>query len=368
MKTTVDFKELAVSKAYPLYKELYSKVKKSYLSFNGLDFFNLRLFKGDFLLLKNRFNSNVYALTINGKAKILMTHYCAKDPSQGIANSLGSILICDSITSEETDFFMGKLRERLKEVDGPVLAPLNAHFNLGFTLPKPNIDFSKISFLTAASTNALNEVFYENEFFKEERTFYSLSFKIKDNPKMLEKLKNGMKDRPAEYSSESLSIFNYKKDIRDYNRIINACFKDHWNFFPLTFEEEWDLMKTALLVLNRSFVRFLVHKGERVALNMFMPDYHQVLKNGEDSLNLVRIQKYKNNPTRVRGVTTCIIPEYRGKGLLRYVRYENLLNMFSKGVLEVESSYIDQDNINSIENTKSTGAKLSHEFKLFSLN
>jgi hypothetical protein len=364
----VDFKELEVSKGLSLYKELYSKVKKSYLSFNGLDFFNLRLFKGDFLLLKNRFDSKVFALVVNGSPKIIMTHYQAKDASEGIANSLGAILVDDNITNEQMSFFMGELKERLKDLNGPILAPLNAHFNLGFTLPRPDIDFSKISFLTAATSPGLNKVFYKNDFFNEERTFYSLSFKIKENPDMLEKLKKGILERPSEYTSESLSIFNYKKDIRDYNRIINASFKDHWNFFPLTFEEEWDLMKTALLVLNRDFVRFLVHKGERVALNMFMPDYHQVLKNGEDSLNFLRIQKYKNNPTRARGVTTCIIPEYRGKGLLRFVRYENLLNMFSKGVLEVESSYIDQDNINSIENTKSTGANLSHEFKLFSLN
>jgi hypothetical protein len=365
---TVDFKELSVKEAFPFYKKLYKEVIKKYFSFNGLDFFNLRLFKGDFLLLKNRFDSKVYGLFDKKKPLILVTHYKAIDKSLGIENSLGAILVSDSITNEQLEKFFSNLKERLKGESSPIYAPLNAHFNLGFTLPIPDIDFSKVTFLTSATSSGLNKTFFENSFFKEERTFYSLSFKVNESPEYVEKIKNGLSGRPSDYDSVPLSIFDYKNDIKAYNRIINESFKDHWNFFALTFEEEWDLMKTALLVLNRDYVRFLVHKNNKVALNMFMPDYHQVLKNGQDLPNLMRVQKYKRSPKRVRGVTTCILPEYRGKGLLKFVRNENLLNIFSDGVLEVESSYIDQDNINSLENSKSTGAKYSHEFKLFSLN
>jgi hypothetical protein len=297
-----------------------------------------------------------------------VTHYQARDKSLGIENSLGSILVSKNATSVEMIFFIEKLKDHLKDIQGPILAPLNGHFNLGFTLPNQNTDASKLTFLTSASSESLDKLFYNEEHFKIDRKFYSLSFKVKDNQHIVEKMKKGLETRPSEYTSEALSLFNYKQDIRDYNRIINGSFKDHWNFFPLTFEEEWDLMKTAILVLRRDYVRFLVHKGRKVALNMFMPDFHQAFENGNDTKNFMQSISYKRTPKRVRGVTTCILPEYRGQGLLKFVRYENLLNIFSDGVLEVESSYIDQENINSLENSKSTGAKYSHEFNLFSLN
>ncbi|OUR95384.1 hypothetical protein A9Q84_16240 [Halobacteriovorax marinus] len=364
----MDFKALSVKEAYPFYKSLYKEVKRDYFSFNGLDFFNLRLFKGDFLLLKNRFDSKVYGLFEKGVPKILATHYQAKDSTLGIANSLGSILVNSSVSQSEITTFVSNLKIHLKDIDGPIYAPINAHFNLGFTLPNPSIDSTKLTFLTSASSEGLEKLFYNNDGFKQERKFYSLSFKVADCPEYVEKIKSGLSERPPEYTVEKLSLTNYKQDIRDYNRIINESFKDHWNFFPLSFEEEWDLMKTAILVLKRDYVRFLVHKNTKVALNMFMPDFHQVFTNGDDTKNMMRSMFYKKAPKRVRGVTTCIIPEYRGKGLLKYVRNENLLGIFADGVLEVESSYIDQDNINSLENSKSTGAKYSHEFNLFSLN
>lgn len=368
MRAIVDFRKLSTKSAYPFYKELYNEVKGDYFSFNGLDFFNLRLFKGDFLLLRNRFKCEVYGLFTKGGAKILVTHYQAIEEGLGIDNSLGAILISKRATSCEINFFIKNLKDHLKDIQGPILAPLNAHFNLGFTLPNQNTDPRKLTFLTSASSTALDDLFYKGDHFKEARKFYSLSFLVKDNQHIVKKMKNGLETKPKEYTSEKLSLLNYKQDIRDYNRIINESFKDHWNFYPLTFEEEWDLMKTALLILKRDYVRFLVHKGQKVALNMFMPDFHQVFENGHDSKNFMQSVLYKKKPLKVRGVTTCILPEYRGKGLLKYVRYENLLNIFSDGVLEVESSYIDQDNINSLENSKSTGAKYSHEFNLFFLN
>ena len=101
---------------------------------------------------------------------------------------------------------------------------------------------------------------------------------------------------------------------------------------------------------------------------MFFPDYNTVLKNGEDVQNTLRIFKHKSKISRVRGVNVAILPEYRGQGLIKYVRNENLLKMISDGVSVIESSYIDQDNVNSMENVKSTGAQASHTFDLYTLN
>lgn len=359
---------LTVKNAFSHYQNLYSEVKKNYKSFNGMDFFNLQLFKGDFLLLKNRFDSQVYALFTNHKPRILLTHYKAKSKEVGIAHSLGAILVANDITDVELEFFSMGLKDLLKDIEEKIIFPLNGHLNLGFSIPEELTDPMSITFLTSAENVNIRRLIKKLYFKKEERCFYGMAYSTDSDPETLKKIRLSISKKPLGYSVEKISLFNYKKDIQDYNRIINDSFKSHYAFYPLSFEEEWDLMKTALLVINRNYFRFLSYQGHKVALSMFLPDYNTILKNGSDTMNLLKILTKKNSLKRVRGVNVAIIPEFQGKGLVKYVRNENLLKIFEDGVKVIESSYIDQDNINSIENVKSTGSRPSHSFNLYSLN
>lgn len=359
---------LTVKKAFSYYQNLYSEVKRNYESFNGMDFFNLRLFKGDFLLLKNRFDSQVYALVNNHKPRILLTHYQAKSNDAGIAHSLGAILVANDITDIELEYFNLILKDILKNIKQKILFPLNAHLNLGFSIPAELTNPKSITFLTSAENKNVRRLIEKLTNKNEERLFHGMAYSLDKDPETLEKIKLSISTRPANYTVEKLSLFQYKDDIRDYNRIMNESFKTHFAFYPLSFEEEWDLMKTAILVINRNYFRFLSYKGQKIALSMFMPDYNTILENGSDAINFIKILTKKNSLKRVRGVNVAIIPEFQGKGLVKYVRNENLLKMFEDGVRIIESSYIDQDNINSLENVKSTGSLPSHSFNLYSFN
>ncbi|MGE3609434.1 MAG: hypothetical protein AB7I27_07590 [Bacteriovoracaceae bacterium] len=363
----MNFEILTQNEAYPHYKKLYSEVKKNYLSFNGLDFFNLRLFKGDFLLLKNRFNIRVLALFNQNQIRILITHYEAKSLDAGIPHSLGAILVANDISNEELSEFNTNLKKYAHGIQQKIIFPLNAHFNLGFSIPSQFTDPERITFLTSAENQNIRR-FISYSGAQYERKFYGMSYKLEKAPEYLSKIKSSIQNPPSGFHVEKLSLINYKKDIRDYNSIINESFKSHYAFFPLSFEEEWDLMKTAALVINFNYFRFLSHKNKRIAVSMFLPDYNTILKNGEDLNNLTKILFSKKKIKRVRGVNVAILPEYQGKGLIKYVRNPNLIQMIEDGIEIIESSYIDQENINSIENVKSTGALPSHTFDLYSFN
>ena len=60
-----------------------------------------------------------------------------------------------------------------------------------------------------------------------------------------------------------------------------------------------------------------------------------------------------------------ILPEYRGKGLMKKLRNEIIESVLKDKVEEVEGSYIDEKNINSLSFARSTGAEYSHEFHLY---
>lgn len=364
----MNFQILNTNAAYPHYKNLYSEVKSHYSSFNGLDFFNLRLFKGDFLVLKNRFDLQVFGLFQEKKPRILLTHYKAKSPEAGVAHSFGAILVANDITELELDSFKENLEVIVREIGKKILFPFNGHFNLGASIPTELTDPRHITFYTSAENKNVRRLINKLSGASRERTFYGMTYSLLEDPAHLEKIKSSICKRPAGFSVEKLSVFNYKNDIRDYNRIINESFTNHYSYFSLSFEEEWDLMKTALLVINRNYFRFLSHNNKKIAVSMFFPDYNTVLKNGNDISNLIKIASNKNSLKRVRGVNVAILPEYQGKGLIKYVRNENLIQMIEDGVQIIESSYIDQENINSIENVKSTGSKHSHTFDLYSFN
>ena len=255
------FRQLSLTEAFPFYKELYAETKRSYSSFNGMDFFNLKLFKGDFLLLKNRFKLTPYGLFQDKKPRILLTHFQAISPDLGTPNSLGSILVATDITEMEITEFSNELHKAMSSVSGEIVYPLNGHFNLGFSVPAEDHDPKTITFLTSAGNSSVRK-FVNALGGKKKRTFHSLSTNIVKDPASLKKVAESIKTRPAGFTVEKLSVVNYRRDIEDYNRIINGSFKDHFAFYPLSFLEEWDLMKTALLVINRNYFRFLSFKGE----------------------------------------------------------------------------------------------------------
>jgi len=160
------------------YKTLYKNVRRQYYSFNGFDQFNLRVFKGNFLLLKNRFNRRIYGWFEKNEPKILVTHYIAKDNSLGEPHSLGSILVDDLLDEKTISTFQKELAQRLSSIDSTIIAPLDGHEFLGFSVPDPGVDPKKITILTSSSSSGINRFFFGSRYFEKDRTFFANFIKI----------------------------------------------------------------------------------------------------------------------------------------------------------------------------------------------
>ena len=170
----MSFQSFSPDQAISQYKTLYQNVKRQYYSFNGFDQFNLRIFKGNFLILKNRFNRKIYGWLENMEPKILVTHYIAKDKSLGVPHSLGSILVDDLLEEKAIRAFQKELVKRLSSIDSTILTPFNGHMNLGFSVPAPGVDPKRISVLTSPSSSGIDMFFNEGRYFKKERTYFAL--------------------------------------------------------------------------------------------------------------------------------------------------------------------------------------------------
>lgn len=288
----------------------------------------------------------------------------AKAEGLGPRLSIGGLLIHPSLTFAEINEFALKLTEAV----GPVeFAPLNGHLSLGVSQPEPHTDPSKITFLCAAPNARIDALFAAGGPFRYSRSLFALSTKV------TAELKNRVRHsedqlRSRGFSSRPLSLIRYKRDIEIYNRLVNQAMVGHPAFYPLSFDEEWDIMGEAILVFKPSWFRFLTYKGREIGFSFAVPDYNPYLSNRHgDEVNsaLLAWQRLAGRRRRARLVYSGIEPEFKGQGLFKAVRHRVINEMIKSGVEEFESSYIDQDNKSSLANVRSTGGRVSHTFNLF---
>jgi ribosomal protein S18 acetylase RimI-like enzyme len=288
----------------------------------------------------------------------------AKSPELGTRSSLGGLLFDPTLDPEALKTFALRITADAGPID---LAPLNGHMNLGLSHPAKGIDGSNISFL-CAPTSAQTEIFLrETSAFEICREQYALLTKVDDELKS--KTDEGALHASSRgFSTRPLSVVRYKRDIEIYNSLVNAAMSGHANFYPLTFEEEWDILKEGLAVFVPAWFRFLTHNEREIGFCFAVPDYNSSLRSTRnDAVNALEIlrQRVRGKWTRARLVYSGIHPDYQGQGLFKAVRHKVIQEMIKSGVEEFESSYVDEANISSLKNVRSTGGSVSHGFHLF---
>jgi GNAT superfamily N-acetyltransferase len=107
-------------------------------------------------------------------------------------------------------------------------------------------------------------------------------------------------------------------DIRLLCSVYHECWKDNWGFVPTTEEEEKELAKNLLPILEAEFAFFMYHKGELAGICLFLPDFNPLLKRFDGKLGLSALYKkfmYESEITGFRALLFGIKKQYRQMGL-----------------------------------------------------
>lgn len=351
----MELKKLTPSEYKTSAIKLYKENKKLLSSFNGFDNFNKKLLLGQNPFLQKKLKSTYFAGISNNSIQAICTFFESKEQS-----SLGQFLFSNIITAENIKSFLHLLYTELENFKN-ILIPMNGHSHFGFSSPLPSC--KQTSFMTSCKNQLFDSVLYGADFLEKSREFHAYSLSVNDVLK--EKIKNVFTLPNQEFTVRNISLLNFKHDIQIYNSLINQCMKGHYGFIPLNFTEEWELLKYSIFVLKPNYFKFLLHEGREIGFCFGIPDYNQILKNDSDLKNIIRLMTRKKQITKGRIIYSGILPLYRGRSLFKYVRHQVLQSMIDDGLQEIESSYIDEANISSQENAKSTGAQLSHKFNLY---
>ena len=96
---------------------------------------------------------------------------------------------------------------------------------------------------------------------------------------------------------------------------MNASFTQHFDFAPLTEEENWDIFRFSVPLLPPRHLLFLEDRGRPVGFCLGMRDYNRCLGTGADWQNVGRLMLNRQT-RRARMIHIGILPEYRGQGLV----------------------------------------------------
>lgn len=365
----LEFAPLDVKLHFEDWLRLYWETAGDFTAFRGFADWHARLFRGAFRFFQTRVQAQpygVFARIMNERRLVATaTHFKARDPSLNPTSSLGCFFIGPGLELDELREFAG----RLLEVAGPeAIAPFNGHMNWGLNHPELGTDASRITFLCAAGSRQLDRLFYETGLFRQTRRQHALLMPVTQQLK--DEVANGVADlKERGFDSRPLSFTRLKRDMAIYHRIASGAMRDHIYFSPLTFDEEWELMRVAPIWLKPSWFRFLMHGEREIGFCFGVPDYNQILSNERSDLaNFTRLQSARFRPRmvqRARLIYKAILPEYQGQGLIKAVRHRVLQEMISDGISEIDGSYIDEANVRSLRNTQGTGGQISHSFALF---
>lgn len=337
------------------YMPLWRRYKKGFGGFASFDKVVQKIVDGRFLVLR-RFEQKLVGVLRDGKPVLLAVLFQPDKswPSEFPA-SLGCFAADPSLTADESAFFWREIGARYS--GRKLVAPMNGHHYLGFATAPADADPFRIGFQTSMTHSQRSTLFNLPEY----RGYWSLETQL--TPERVRGLKDSVADIPAGLRVRCWDKSNARLDFDQLNQLVNVAFVDHFDFAPLSDEENWDIFKDARPLLRPEHLLFLYDGGKPVAFAFGMFDYNQVLRSGGDLMNIARLV-FTRRPERARLIHIGIHPEYRGQKLIKFMRNRMLLAFAEQGVQIVESSYVDEGNINSLANVRSTGGSLIHRFSL----
>jgi hypothetical protein len=109
-----------------------------------------------------------------------------------------------------------------------------------------------------------------------------------------------------------------RDDIRLVCNIYKECWADNWGFVPTTEQEEDELAKELLFLIEPELAFFVYYSGEPVGIGVLVPDFNPLLKrlNGNLGISaLIKKYMYQSEIKGLRGLLFGVKNEYRQLGL-----------------------------------------------------
>lgn len=308
------------------------------------------------LYLRNHFKQRLFFLRDGNKHLAAVIAFLPLSTGQ---RSLGGFLAVEHLELQAIHMLLDHV---IGTLGGEFLMPLNGHVNFGVSAVNPSVPAEKVTVLTSGHIRG-HEALFEYPGAKIEKTYYALSTSLTADK--VATWENEIRNMPRGVSTRPIAMNHFKRDIAIHGNLCNEIMKDLDYFEPMSAKENWDLMGASWPLISPSVFQFLVFEGREVGFCFGMLDFNQVIGRSGDVMATVKALSLRHKIRRGRILSTGVLPEFRGQNLIKYARNKVLLAFAGMAVEEVESSYVDELNANSLGNVRSKGAEISHSFSVF---
>jgi GNAT superfamily N-acetyltransferase len=180
--------------------------------------------------------------------------------------------------------------------------------------------------------------------------------------------------RRRNFTLRNVNMRDFDTEVERVKAIYNSAWERNWGFVPLS-EAEIDKMAEDLKsIVDPDIVFFIEVNGQPVAFGLPIPNLYEPLRKvrcrpGEPHwwqlLRLVWHWKVRGHLSSVRVWALGVLEEYRGTGIDALLYYEMVKAGLSKGYMDIEMSWILEDNDMMNRSIKVLGGEVYKTYRVY---
>ncbi len=172
-------------------------------------------------------------------------------------------------------------------------------------------------------------------------------------------------------SSRPINVRAFKKEITLVREIYNSAWEKNWGFVPWTKEEMTDLAKNLKPLIVPELVQIGFFKDEPIGFLLALPDYNEIIKKIGRKLfpfGFIKFIMLKKKIKNLRVLALGVKKEYQNKGIGALMYYNSIREAMKKNYKECESSWILEENKETLKIAKMFGGKIYKKYRVYEKN
>jgi hypothetical protein len=171
-----------------------------------------------------------------------------------------------------------------------------------------------------------------------------------------------------------VNMADFKSEVEKVKVIYNQAWAKNWGFIPMNDAEINKIAKDLKDMIDPDIARFVEVDGKPVAFGLPIPNIYEPLrmagcKPGEPELiQLLRLIWHWKILRRVKGARVWalgVLEEYRASGVEAVMLYDMMLTGLPKGYVDVEMSWILENNQKMNSVIESIGAEIYKTYRVY---
>jgi GNAT superfamily N-acetyltransferase len=181
--------------------------------------------------------------------------------------------------------------------------------------------------------------------------------------RVIEKLK-----QRGKFTVHKLDLKQFDVEVAKVKGIYTAAWEKNWGAVGITDHELAHYAAAMKTVLDPDLAFFIEIEGKPVGVALCLPDANLVLKKMNGHLfpfGFIQALRYQKKISWVRVWALGVLPEYRHLGVEAVMIYEIATQAMRKGMLDIEASWVLENNIDARKSVEGMGAEIYRTYRVY---